>query len=137
MVRAFACSRRPIEEEDVNGDVDRFVLADWVLGHWRNGAITGAVDAKLRAGYNAAEADLVLRLGLTCLHPSPVSRPSMRQVIQYLNGSAPLPELPPTYVTANMLAAMETHQVVLGTQAIWRSASSTATMSDIGLSSGR
>jgi hypothetical protein len=60
------CGRRPIEEEDVYGDFDRFVLADWVLGHWRNGAITGAVDAKLRTGtgYNAAEADLVLRLGL-------------------------------------------------------------------------
>jgi hypothetical protein len=110
-----------------------------VLGHWRNGAITGAVDAKLRAGYNAAEADLVLRLGLTCLHPSPVARPSMRQVMQYLNSSAPLPELPPTYVTINMLAAMETHQGVLGTRAVWRSTSSIATMSDsdIGLSTGR
>jgi hypothetical protein len=135
-----ACGRRPIEEDEgegVYGDLDRFVLADWVLGHWRNGAITGAVDAKLRAGYNAAEADLVLRLGLTCLHPSPVARPSMRQVVQYLNGGVPLPELPPTYVTVNMLAAMETQQGVLGTRAVWRSASSIATMSDIGLSSGR
>jgi serine/threonine protein kinase len=135
------CGRRPIEEEDVYGDFDRFVLADWVLGHWRNGAITGAVDAKLRTGtgYNAAEADLVLRLGLTCLHPSPVARPSMRQVMQYLNSSAPLPELPPTYVTINMLTAMETQQGVLGTRAVWRSTSSIATMSDsdIGLSSGR
>jgi serine/threonine protein kinase len=135
------CGRRPIEEEDVYGDFDRFVLADWVLGHWRNGAITGAVDAKLRTGtgYNAAEADLVLRLGLTCLHPSPVARPSMRQVMQYLNSSAPLPELPPTYVTINMLMAMETQQGVLGTRAVWRSTSSIATMSDsdIGLSTGR
>ncbi|XP_051199447.1 L-type lectin-domain containing receptor kinase SIT2-like [Lolium perenne] len=131
------CGRRPIEEsEDVH---ERFVLADWVLGHWRNGAITGAVDAKLRAGYNAAEADLVLRLGLTCLHPSPVARPSMRQVMQYLNSSVPLPELPPTYVTINMLASMETHQGVLGTRAVWRSTSSIATMSDsdIGFSTGR
>ncbi|VAH15921.1 unnamed protein product [Triticum turgidum subsp. durum] len=132
-----ACGRRPIEEEeeeDVYGDVDRFVLADWVLGHWRNGAIIRAVDAKLGTGYDAAEADTVLRLGLTCLHPSPAARPSMKQVMQYLDGSAPLPELPPTYVTVNMLAAMETHQGVLGTWAVWRSASSVATMSDIGLS---
>lgn len=132
-----ACGRRPIEEEeeeDVYGDVDRFVLADWVLGHWRNGAIIRAVDAKLGTGYDAAEADTVLRLGLTCLHPSPAARPSMKQVMQYLDGSAPLPELSPTYVTVNMLAAMETHQGVLGTWAVWRSASSVATMSDIGLS---
>ncbi|XP_020193994.2 L-type lectin-domain containing receptor kinase SIT2-like [Aegilops tauschii subsp. strangulata] len=134
-----ACGRRPIEEEeeeDVYGDDDRFVLADWVLGHWRNGAITitRAVDAKLGTGYDAAEADTVLRLGLTCLHPSPAARPSMKQVMQYLDGSATLPKLPPTYVTVNMLAAMETHQGVLGTWAVWRSASSVATMSDIGLS---
>ena len=121
-----ACGRRPIEEEeeeDVYGDVDRFVLADWVLGHWRNGAIARAV-----------EADNVLRLGLTCLHPSPAARPSMKMVMQYLDGSALLPELPPTYVTVNVLAVMETHQGVLGTWAVWRSASSVATMSDIGLS---
>ncbi|KQJ96881.1 hypothetical protein BRADI_3g27590v3 [Brachypodium distachyon] len=137
-----ACGRRPIEEgdeEDVYGDVERFVLADWVLGHWRNGAIAGAVDAELRAAgvYDAAEADLVLRLGLTCMHPSPAARPSMRQVMQYLDGSTPLPELPPTYVTFNMLAAMETHQGVLRSLSIWRAASSVATISDIGVDSGR
>ncbi|KAI5016213.1 L-type lectin-domain containing receptor kinase SIT2-like [Hordeum vulgare subsp. vulgare] len=129
-----ACGRRPIEIEEGKEDVDGFVLADWVLGHWRNGAITRAVDAKLGTGYDAGEADTVLRLGLTCLHPSPAARPSMKQVTQYLDGSAPLPELPPTYVTVNMLAAMEAHQGVLGTWAVWRSASSVATMSDIGLS---
>ncbi|KAI4964480.1 hypothetical protein ZWY2020_005675 [Hordeum vulgare] len=68
-----ACGRRPIEIEEGKEDVDGFVLADWVLGHWRNGAITRAVDAKLGTGYDAGEADTVLRLGLTCLHPSPAA----------------------------------------------------------------
>uniref|UniRef100_A0A0D3HE41 non-specific serine/threonine protein kinase n=1 Tax=Oryza barthii TaxID=65489 RepID=A0A0D3HE41_9ORYZ len=137
------CGRRPIEEEEeVAGagadDDDRFVLVDWVLGHWREGAITDAVDAKLGGEYDAAEAELVLRLGLTCLHPSPAARPSMRQVMQYLDGSAPLPELPPTYVTFNMLAAMDTHQNVFGAWSVRRSsAMSVATVSDIGLSGGR
>nr|XP_015614941.2 L-type lectin-domain containing receptor kinase IV.1 [Oryza sativa Japonica Group] len=137
------CGRRPIEEEEeVAGagadDDDRFVLVDWVLGHWREGAITDAVDAKLRGEYDAAEAELVLRLGLTCLHPSPAARPSMRQVMQYLDGSAPLPELPPTYVTFNMLATMDTHQNVYGAWSVRRSsAMSVATVSDIGLSGGR
>uniref|UniRef100_A0A0E0ISJ8 non-specific serine/threonine protein kinase n=1 Tax=Oryza nivara TaxID=4536 RepID=A0A0E0ISJ8_ORYNI len=137
------CGRRPIEEEEEvagagAGDDDRFVLVDWVLGHWREGAITDAVDAKLGGEYDAAEAELVLRLGLTCLHPSPAARPSMRQVMQYLDGSAPLPELPPTYVTFNMLAAMDTHQNVFGAWSVRRSsAMSVATVSDIGLSGGR
>uniref|UniRef100_A0A0E0EYA9 non-specific serine/threonine protein kinase n=1 Tax=Oryza meridionalis TaxID=40149 RepID=A0A0E0EYA9_9ORYZ len=138
------CGRRPIEEEEVAGastgtdDDDRFVLVDWVLGRWREGAITDAVDAKLGGEYDAAEAELVLRLGLTCLHPSPAARPSMRQVMQYLDGSAPLPELPPTYVTFNMLAAMDTHQNVFGAWSVRRSsAMSVATVSDIGLSGGR
>ncbi|KAL6842403.1 hypothetical protein ACP4OV_027830 [Aristida adscensionis] len=136
-----ACGRRPIEEDDVDvvaDDDDRFVLVDWVLAHWRKGSIAGAVDAKLGSEYDAAEADLVLRLGLACQHPSPAARPSMRQVMQYLDGSASLPELPETYVTFNMLASMET---LPGSWSIWRSTTTTAmsfaTMSDVGLSGGR
>jgi len=36
----------------------------------------------------------VLKLGLLCSHPVPAARPSMRQVVQYLDGDAPLPEPP-------------------------------------------
>uniref|UniRef100_A0A0D9XK33 non-specific serine/threonine protein kinase n=1 Tax=Leersia perrieri TaxID=77586 RepID=A0A0D9XK33_9ORYZ len=139
-----ACGRRPIEEDEeavavagVDGD-DRFVLVDWVLSRWRNGTITDAVDAKLAGDFDTVEANLVLRLGLTCLHPSPAARPSMRQVTQYLNRSARLPALPPTYVTFNMLAAMDTHQNVFGAWSVRRSSAvSVATISDIGLSGGR
>ncbi|XP_062205570.1 L-type lectin-domain containing receptor kinase SIT2-like [Phragmites australis] len=139
-----ACGRRPIEEDDVDGnaavDEDHFVLVDWVLGHWRNGSITSVVDAKLGSDYDAVEADLVLRLGLACLHPSPAARPSMRQVTQYLDGSAPLPELPATYVTFSTLAGTETYQpLFFDSWSVRRStaAMSVATMSDIGLSGGR
>ncbi|WVZ59117.1 hypothetical protein U9M48_009312 [Paspalum notatum var. saurae] len=138
-----ACGRRPIEEEDavdaaaIGGD--RFVLADWVLGHWRKGSITGAVDARLGSEYEPSEADLVLRLGLACLHPSPAVRPSMRQVTQYLDGSAPLPELPATYVTYDMFAGMEKYQALFDSWSVRRSTGdmSIATMSDISLSCGR
>jgi serine/threonine protein kinase len=91
-----ACGRRPIEED--GGDC--FMLVEWVRGHCRNGSITGAVDAGLGSGYDATEADLVLRLGLACLHPSPAARPTMRQVAQYLDGSAHLPELPAMYTSS-------------------------------------
>jgi hypothetical protein len=141
-----ACGRRPIEEEDVVADAaidddGRFVLVDWVFGHWREGDVTGAVDARLGAEFDAAEADLVLRLGLACLHPSPPARPTMRQVVQYLDGSAPLPELPETYVTFNTPAGMEMYKPkFFESWSTWRSTASgvsAAAMSDICLSGGR
>ena len=141
-----ACGRRPIEEEEEHdaaavGVGDRFVLVDWVLGHWRKGSITGAVDTRLGLEYDATEADLVLRLGLACLHPSPAARPTMRQVTQYLDGSAPLPELPATYLTLDTLAGMEGHHSLFDSWFVWRptstAATSVATMSGIALSGGR
>ena len=37
---------------------------------------------------------LVLKLGLLCSQSMPAARPSMRQVTQFLDGNANLPELP-------------------------------------------
>ena len=39
--------------------------------------------------------ELVLKLGLLCSHPDPLRRPSMRQVVQILEGAAPAPEMSP------------------------------------------
>jgi len=144
-VLEVACGRRPIEEEEEEdgaaaGD-GQFVLVEWVLGHWREGSIAGAVDARLGSEFDAAEADLVLRLGLACLHPSPAARPSMRQVTQYLDGSAPLPELPATYVAFEGGEKHQHQQALFDSWSVWRTTStapmSFATMSDIGLSGGR
>ena len=133
-VLEVACGRRPIEEEEEeDADAaatagDRFVLAEWVL-------------ARLGSEFDAAEADLVLRLGLACLHPSPAARPSMRQVTQYLDGSAPLPELPATYVAFEGGEKHQHQQALFDSWSVWRTTStaamSFATMSDIGISGGR
>jgi serine/threonine protein kinase len=145
-VLEVACGRRPIEEDDDADDAAtagrRFVLVEWVLGHWRKGSIAGAVDARLGSEFDDAEADLVLRLGLACLLPSPAARPSMRQVTQYLDGSAPLPELPATHARFNTFEGVGKHQQALfDSWSVWRptstAATSFATMSDIGLSGGR
>ncbi|RLN30007.1 hypothetical protein C2845_PM05G27530 [Panicum miliaceum] len=63
----------------------------------------------------------------------------MRQVTQYLDGSAPLPKLPATYVTFSMLEGVEKHQQALfDSWSVWRLTStatmSFATVSDIALS---
>jgi hypothetical protein len=42
-----------------------------------------------------------------CAHPLPDARPGMRQVVQYLEGDAPMPEVTPTYASYTMLAMMQ------------------------------
>lgn len=61
-------------------------------------------------GYDAHEAELVLKLGLLCSHPLPTVRPGMRLVMQYLDGDLPLPEFSPDY-----LAVTDDGQVLIET----------------------
>ncbi|XP_058099358.1 L-type lectin-domain containing receptor kinase SIT2-like isoform X2 [Magnolia sinica] len=85
-----ACGRRPIEPLS---SVDEVILVDWVSECWRRGTILAAVDSKLGLDYDVKEMELVLKLGLLCSYPLSAARPSMRQVTQFLDGDAPLPEL--------------------------------------------
>lgn len=43
--------------------------------------------------YIAEEVEMVLQLGLLCSHSEPEIRPSMRQIVQFLEWDTPLPEL--------------------------------------------
>ncbi|MQM01414.1 hypothetical protein Taro_034179 [Colocasia esculenta] len=83
-----ACGRRPV------GDGDRR-LVNCVLECWGNGEVLKAADPRLGGEYEEREMALVLMLGLHCCNPSPAARPSMRQVVQLLDGDAALPELSP------------------------------------------
>ncbi|XP_062184867.1 L-type lectin-domain containing receptor kinase SIT2-like [Phragmites australis] len=98
-----ACGRKPVVQDARD---NRLVLVDWVLDRWRAGSVTDTVDCRLVGDFVEHEASLVLKLGLLCLHPLPRARPGMRQVMQYLEGDVPLPELSPTYQGLNMLALM-------------------------------
>ncbi|XP_056170380.1 L-type lectin-domain containing receptor kinase IV.1-like [Syzygium oleosum] len=84
-----ACGRRPIETREAE-DV---ILVDWVFSCWVGGAILEARDPKLGVEFVEEEMELVLKLGLMCSHSDPLMRPSMRQVLQYLEGDLPMPEL--------------------------------------------
>uniref|UniRef100_A0A0D9W1A5 non-specific serine/threonine protein kinase n=1 Tax=Leersia perrieri TaxID=77586 RepID=A0A0D9W1A5_9ORYZ len=79
------------------GDEESPGLVELVLEHWKSGEITAARDPKLISGDCVDEDDLevVLKLGLLCSHPDPRRRPSMRQVVQILEGAAPAPETVP------------------------------------------
>lgn len=83
-----ASGRPPIIYEPGKGAL---VLADWVIECLQLGNITDAVDHRLNSVYVDKEVQMVLRLGLVCSHPRPEARPTMRQVMKYLNGDESLP----------------------------------------------
>ncbi|KAG8663021.1 hypothetical protein MANES_01G169700v8 [Manihot esculenta] len=86
-----ACGRRPIE---LLGLPEEVTLVDWVIECWKRGDILDASDPRLQGNYVIDEMELVLKLGLICSHSVPTMRPSMRQVMQYLDGDATLPDIP-------------------------------------------
>ncbi|CAL5334103.1 unnamed protein product [Camellia sinensis] len=83
-----ACGRKPIEIQRLP---EEMVLIDWVIENWKQGTILEASDPRLRGEYLKEEMELVLKLGLFCSHPNVAVRPSMRQVVQYLDGDALFP----------------------------------------------
>ncbi|EMS45688.1 L-type lectin-domain containing receptor kinase IV.2 [Triticum urartu] len=134
-----ACGRRPVEQA-MNDS--RLMLVDWVLEHWQKESLLEVVDARLDGNYDAGEVVLALKLGLMCSHPMPGARPSMRQVMQYLEGDMPIPELTPTQMSFSMLALMQSQgfdSFVLSATSDPSSATNTMmTMGTIsGLSGGR
>ncbi|KAG8080896.1 hypothetical protein GUJ93_ZPchr0007g3074 [Zizania palustris] len=98
-VLEVACGQRPIITNQRSLDSSSsqlLLLVDWVLEQWSNGSLISAVDSRLEGNYNVSEASLALKLGLLCSHPFANARPSMRQVMHYLDGAMPLPEMTPT-----------------------------------------
>jgi serine/threonine protein kinase len=97
----ITCAQRPVKQ---NAQGAQHTLMDWVLEHWHNGLLTETVDPRLRNDYNFIEACLVLNLGLLCSHPFISARPTIRQVMQYLEGDTPIPELTSTHFSFTMQA---------------------------------
>ncbi|CAA3017043.1 lectin-domain containing receptor kinase -like [Olea europaea subsp. europaea] len=83
----IACGRAPVTyEPDRNA-----ILVDRILDCIQTGNILNAVDSKLNSTYAIEEMELVLGLGLLCSHRKPESRPTMKEVIRYLNRDEILP----------------------------------------------
>ncbi|GLJ38895.1 hypothetical protein SUGI_0792940 [Cryptomeria japonica] len=95
------CGRRPVEPRRCE---EEMVLVEWVWSFQVRGEILSVADPRLlfASGHSdcmAEEMELVLKLGLLCLHVLPERRPCMRQVVQILNKDVPLPPLPPQMPT--------------------------------------
>ncbi|QHO59068.1 L-type lectin-domain containing receptor kinase S [Arachis hypogaea] len=87
------CGRRPVEAKALP---EELVLVEWVWDRWRLGAVLEVVDPKLGGVYDELEVVVVIKLGLLCSCEVPEMRPTMRQVVRFLEGEIPLPEgIPP------------------------------------------
>nr|XP_010325806.1 L-type lectin-domain containing receptor kinase IV.1-like [Solanum lycopersicum] len=85
-----ACGGRPIEPRQ---DDDDLILVDWVVLCWNRGNILEAVDPNIGIDFVPGKVELVLKLGLFCSHSEPSFRPTMRQILLFLDGVVALPEL--------------------------------------------
>ncbi|XP_022681466.1 L-type lectin-domain containing receptor kinase IV.2-like [Setaria italica] len=110
----LTCGQKPIKENGQSGG-GHVVLVDWVLQHWRNGSLMETVDGRLHGEYDVEEAALVLKLGLLCSHPFADARPAMGQVVRYLDGVTPLPELASTDLSFHVLAMMQNKEFDMST----------------------
>ncbi|KAF8083382.1 hypothetical protein N665_0776s0007 [Sinapis alba] len=86
------CGRRPFDPEM---PVEKRHLVKWVVECWRRGSLVDAIDRRLRGKFILGEVEMVLKLGLLCTSIVPDSRPSMEQVVQYINRHQMLPDLSP------------------------------------------
>ncbi|THG05919.1 hypothetical protein TEA_007010 [Camellia sinensis var. sinensis] len=86
-----ACGRRPIM---LQGLPEEIILVDWVFEKWKQGSILETSDTRLGGDYLEEEMLLVLKLGMLCSQYNEAARPSMRQVMQYLDGNVLLPDIP-------------------------------------------
>ncbi|CAA7030951.1 unnamed protein product [Microthlaspi erraticum] len=86
------CGRRPFDPEMA---VEKRHLVKWVCECWRKGSLVGAIDARLGGKFVPGEVEMVLKLGLLCTSIVPDSRPTMEQVVQYINRHQMLPDFSP------------------------------------------
>ncbi|KAL5816995.1 hypothetical protein ACOSQ3_025373 [Xanthoceras sorbifolium] len=91
----LACGRRPMEQDG------------WIVDCVKRGAILDASDPRLEGSYEQEQMKMILKLGLFCSHPDPAARPTMRQVMHYLEGDAKLPDIPPDSVIGVFTATSE------------------------------
>ncbi|KAF8082753.1 hypothetical protein N665_0809s0054 [Sinapis alba] len=85
------CGRRPVES---TLSAEKRFLITWVCDCWRRSSLIDAKDPRL-VEFSSQEVERVLKLGLLCANLAPEGRPTMEQVVQYVNGNMTLPEFWP------------------------------------------
>lgn len=92
LILEAVCGRRPIMMKALP---EEMVLVDLVWERWAQGNWSDVVDCRLEGEFDREEAQIAVRVGLMCSHPVASSRPTMREVVRYLEEGdmSDLPEL--------------------------------------------
>ncbi|ERN03678.1 L-type lectin-domain containing receptor kinase VIII.2 [Amborella trichopoda] len=88
VVLEMVVGRRCVRKQGKGG------LLEWVWGLHEDKRVEEAVDKRLSV-YNSEQAQRALEIGLMCTMEDPKTRPSMEEVVGYMNPEAPGPPLPP------------------------------------------
>ncbi|KAJ4704369.1 Lectin receptor-like kinase [Melia azedarach] len=78
-----ATGKRPLGTGIRSGSL---LLVEWVRECRQFDRLLDTADPSLNSSYDIKEMELVLKLGLVCSHPRQGCRPTIRQVVRYLNG---------------------------------------------------
>ncbi|XP_055808570.1 L-type lectin-domain containing receptor kinase VIII.1 [Solanum dulcamara] len=114
VVLEVASGRRPIERETTRVEKVRVNsnLVEWVWGLHREGNLLNAADSRLCGEFDEPEMRRVLMVGLACSHPDPMARPTMRVVVQMLEGESEISLVPRTrpsmsFSTSHLLMSLQ------------------------------
>ncbi|CDY33005.1 BnaA10g12110D [Brassica napus] len=89
------CGRRPVDPER---PPEQMILLKWVAICGSRDSLMVTVDSKLEGNFKADEVKMLLKLGMLCSQSNPENRPSMRLIVQYLEGNVNVPSI--SYDTA-------------------------------------
>ncbi|XP_062099318.1 L-type lectin-domain containing receptor kinase S.6 [Humulus lupulus] len=87
VVLELVTGRRPVDEHGT-------AVVDWAWDMWQRGKLIDAADVRLKGKVNSEELMRMLIVGLACVHPNHVKRPTINEAARILKGEAPLPVLP-------------------------------------------
>ncbi|GLJ07527.1 hypothetical protein SUGI_0069140 [Cryptomeria japonica] len=87
----MASGRRAI---DLSYPDEQIVLVDWVRDLYENDRLLEAGDSRLPDGFDLQQMKRLLYIGLLCSLNDPSARPTMKWIIQALDGEVDLPPLP-------------------------------------------
>ncbi|XP_042479702.1 L-type lectin-domain containing receptor kinase S.6 [Macadamia integrifolia] len=89
LVLEVVTGRLPVDEGGI-------VLVDWVWDMWAKGKLKEAGDGRLMAMERLDKTVMVrmLMVGLSCVHPNCLERPTVREAVRMLRGEVLLPNLP-------------------------------------------
>ncbi|KAE8688681.1 putative L-type lectin-domain containing receptor kinase I.11 [Hibiscus syriacus] len=98
-----ACGRKPF---DPNKPPEDLFLVDVVNRSFKRDAIVDAVDPRLHGNYVVEEMERVVKLGMLCSNTKSDLRPTIKQVVQYLEGDATLPVIPLDSIPQNISSSI-------------------------------